>query len=56
MCAMNVDEGDMIKFYISSTATLKFKGTILGIKPTPVLALFSARESNGLNPEISNQI
>ncbi|XP_057749677.1 subtilisin-like protease SBT1.6 [Arachis stenosperma] len=55
-CAVGADEGDIIKSYISSTAnptaTLEFKGTILGIKPAPVLASFSARGPNGLNPEI----
>ncbi|KAK7264186.1 hypothetical protein RJT34_31791 [Clitoria ternatea] len=55
-CAVGANEGDAIKKYISSnpnpTATLDFKGTILGIKPAPVLASFSARGPNGLNPEI----
>nr|KYP68332.1 Subtilisin-like protease [Cajanus cajan] len=55
-CAVGANEGDAIKKYISSsrnpTATLHFKGTILGIKPAPVLASFSARGPNGLNPEI----
>ncbi|KAJ1411683.1 Peptidase S8/S53 domain [Sesbania bispinosa] len=55
-CALGADEGDVIKAYISSsenpTATIDFKGTVLGIKPAPVLASFSARGPNGLNPEI----
>lgn len=55
-CAVGANEGDAIKAYISSsknpTATLDFKGTLLGIKPAPVLASFSARGPNGLNPEI----
>ncbi|XP_027354678.1 subtilisin-like protease SBT1.6 [Abrus precatorius] len=55
-CAVGANEGDAIKKYISSsanpTATLDFKGTILGIKPAPVLASFSARGPNGLNPQI----
>ena len=55
-CAVGADEGNAIKAYISSSAspaaTLDFKGTVLGIKPAPVLASFSARGPNGLNPEI----
>ncbi|KAK0582788.1 hypothetical protein LWI29_029531 [Acer saccharum] len=55
-CALGSDEGDAIKKYISSgrnpTATIDFKGTILGIKPAPVVASFSGRGPNGLNPEI----
>ncbi|XP_061342128.1 subtilisin-like protease SBT1.6 [Gastrolobium bilobum] len=55
-CAVGANEGDAIKAYISSsknpTATLDFKGTVLGIKPAPVLASFSARGPNGLNPQI----
>ena len=55
-CAVGADEGDAIKAYITSsanpTATIDFKGTVLGIKPAPVLASFSARGPNGLNPEI----
>ncbi|KAJ0077366.1 hypothetical protein Patl1_36045 [Pistacia atlantica] len=55
-CALGSDEGDAVKAYVSSganpTATLNFKGTILGIKPAPVVASFSGRGPNGLNPEI----
>ncbi|GAY45976.1 hypothetical protein CUMW_093460 [Citrus unshiu] len=55
-CALGSDEGDAVKAYISSTAnptaTIDFKGTILGIKPAPVVASFSARGPNALNPEI----
>ncbi|KAI4350282.1 hypothetical protein L6164_004752 [Bauhinia variegata] len=55
-CAVGANEGDAIKAYISSsrnpTATIDFKGTLLGIKPAPVVASFSARGPNGLNPEI----
>ncbi|KAK2381523.1 subtilisin protease SBT1.5 [Trifolium repens] len=55
-CAVGSNEGDIIKAYISSTvnptATIDFKGTILGIKPAPVLASFSARGPNGLNPQL----
>jgi len=55
-CAVGSSEGDAIKKYISTsanpTATIDFKGTILGIKPAPVIASFSARGPNGLNPQI----
>ncbi|XP_052192334.1 subtilisin-like protease SBT1.6 [Diospyros lotus] len=55
-CAVGSDEGDLIKSYIASsavaTATIDFRGTILGIKPAPVVASFSGRGPNGLNPEI----
>ncbi|KAL5791182.1 hypothetical protein ACOSQ2_006070 [Xanthoceras sorbifolium] len=55
-CALGSGEGDAVKAYISSTrnptATIDFKGTILGIKPAPVVASFSGRGPNGLNPEI----
>lgn len=50
------NEGDLIKSYVSSspspTATIHFKGTVVGIKPAPVVASFSGRGPNGLNPEI----
>ncbi|KAF2302047.1 hypothetical protein GH714_031768 [Hevea brasiliensis] len=55
-CAVGSDEGDAVKAYISSTpnptATIDFKGTVVGIKPAPVVASFSGRGPNGLNPEI----
>lgn len=55
-CAVGSDEGDAVKAYISSTpnptATIDFKGTVIGIKPAPVVASFSGRGPNGLNPEI----
>ncbi|XP_062176479.1 subtilisin-like protease SBT1.6 [Alnus glutinosa] len=55
-CAVGADEGNLLKNYISSasnpTATIYFRGTQLGIKPAPVVASFSGRGPNGLNPEI----
>ncbi|KAL6270811.1 hypothetical protein ACE6H2_027722 [Prunus campanulata] len=55
-CAVGADEGDAVKSYVSSTktptATLDFQGTVIGIKPAPVVASFSGRGPNGLNPEI----
>ncbi|XP_073310255.1 subtilisin-like protease SBT1.6 [Primulina huaijiensis] len=55
-CAIGSDEGDKIKAYLSSnpeaTATISFHGTVIGIKPAPVVASFSGRGPNGLNPEI----
>ncbi|KAJ6692873.1 SUBTILISIN-LIKE PROTEASE SBT1.7 [Salix purpurea] len=55
-CALGSDEGDALKAYVSSTsnpvATIAFKGTVIGIKPAPVVASFSGRGPNGLSPEI----
>ncbi|XP_021900359.1 subtilisin-like protease SBT1.6 [Carica papaya] len=55
-CAVGSEEGDALKAYASSsknpTATINFVGTVLGIKPAPVIASFSGRGPNGLNPEI----
>ncbi|KAH6832995.1 subtilisin-like serine protease 2 [Perilla frutescens var. hirtella] len=55
-CAVGSAEGDEIKSYLASnpaaTATINFRGTVIGIKPAPVVASFSARGPNGLNPEI----
>ncbi|KAF3434691.1 hypothetical protein FNV43_RR21776 [Rhamnella rubrinervis] len=55
-CAVGSDEADAVKAYVSSTArptaTIDFQGTVLGIKPAPVVASFSGRGPNGLNPEI----
>ncbi|KAL9370690.1 hypothetical protein Peur_035830 [Populus x canadensis] len=55
-CALGSDEGDAVKAYVSSTsnpvATIAFKGTVIGIKPAPVVASFSGRGPNGISPEI----
>lgn len=55
-CAVGSNEGDEIKAYLASnptaSATINFQGTVIGIKPAPVVASFSARGPNGLNPEI----
>ncbi|CAF2032260.1 unnamed protein product [Brassica napus] len=55
-CAVGSNEGDRIKAYASShpnpVASIDFRGTITGIKPAPVIASFSGRGPNGLNPEI----
>lgn len=55
-CAVGSNEGDAIKSYVSSsknpTGTINFKGTILGIRPAPVVASFSGRGPNNLTPEI----
>ncbi|KAG6761666.1 hypothetical protein POTOM_034895 [Populus tomentosa] len=55
-CALGSDEGDAVKAYASSTsnpvATIAFKGTVIGIKPAPVVASFSGRGPNGISPEI----
>ncbi|KAL5706471.1 hypothetical protein ACHQM5_024634 [Ranunculus cassubicifolius] len=55
-CALGANEADTVKSYISSTsnptATIAFRGTVVGIKPAPIVASFSARGPNGLTPEI----
>ncbi|PKU64577.1 subtilisin-like protease SBT1.6 [Dendrobium catenatum] len=55
-CAVGSDEGDSVKSYITAnanpTATLAFRGTIIGVKPAPVVASFSGRGPNGLTPEV----
>ncbi|KAL3722680.1 hypothetical protein ACJRO7_034969 [Eucalyptus globulus] len=54
--ALGANEGDAVKSYIKltakPTATIDFRGTQLGIKPAPVVASFSGRGPNGLDPEI----
>lgn len=48
--------GDKIKSYLSSnpnpTATIVFKGTKVGIKPSPVVAAFSSRGPNPITSEV----
>lgn len=54
--AVGEKSGDTIKQYIASvknpTATIHFGGTVLGVKPSPVVAAFSSRGPNQINPEI----
>ncbi|XAR72707.1 Tripeptidyl-peptidase II [Bertholletia excelsa] len=55
-CSVGASEGEAIKAYVNSsslaTATIHFGGTVIGIRPAPVVASFSARGPNALNPEI----
>ncbi|KAK7380210.1 hypothetical protein VNO78_32709 [Psophocarpus tetragonolobus] len=54
--AIGDKEGKELKSYVlsskSATATLAFRGTRLGIKPSPVVAAFSSRGPNFLTLEI----
>uniref|UniRef100_A0A804LGZ3 Subtilisin-like protease SBT1.6 n=1 Tax=Zea mays TaxID=4577 RepID=A0A804LGZ3_MAIZE len=55
-CAVGEKEGDAVKAYAANAsspmATISFGGTVVGVKPAPVVASFSARGPNGLVPEI----
>ncbi|XP_077220187.1 subtilisin-like serine protease 2 [Tasmannia lanceolata] len=55
-CAVGSDEGDALKSYMASspspTATIAFRGTVIGVKPAPVVASFSGRGPNGMTLEI----
>lgn len=48
--------GDLIRNYVvtspNPTATIKCKGTVLGVKPSPVVAAFSSRGPNPMAPQI----
>ncbi|KAL3623592.1 hypothetical protein CASFOL_032408 [Castilleja foliolosa] len=54
--AFGVKYGDMIRKYIStyknSTVVLSFGGTVVNVKPSPVVAAFSSRGPNTVTPEI----
>lgn len=55
-CSVGENEGDALKAYAANTtnptATIVFRGTVIGVKPAPLVASFSARGPNGLVPEI----
>lgn len=48
--------GNSIRHYVTASprprATIEFKGTVLGVKPSPVVAAFSSRGPNPITPEI----
>ncbi|KAJ8769324.1 hypothetical protein K2173_002528 [Erythroxylum novogranatense] len=54
--ALGQKNGDVIKSYLfsdpSSTVTILFDGTKVGIQPSPVVAAFSSRGPNSITPEI----
>lgn len=54
--AVGRKNGDLIREYVNTnlnpTATIQFLGTVLGIKPSPVVAAFSSRGPNSMAPQI----
>ncbi|KAF5748419.1 hypothetical protein HS088_TW04G00373 [Tripterygium wilfordii] len=54
--AVGKKAGDIIRGYVKTdanpTALLVFGGTVLNVKPSPVVAAFSSRGPNVVNPEI----
>ncbi|KAL4178827.1 hypothetical protein AMTRI_Chr13g117130 [Amborella trichopoda] len=54
--AIGANAGDLVRSYVNSvknpTATIRFQGTQLGVRPAPVVASFSARGPNPVAPEI----
>lgn len=54
--AVGRKNGDLIREYVTTslnpTATIQFRGTVLGIKPSPVVAAFSSRGPNIMAPQI----
>lgn len=54
--AVGKKAGDLIREYVRSdsnpTAVLSFGGTVLNVKPSPVVAAFSSRGPNTVNPQI----
>ncbi|WZZ03385.1 hypothetical protein YC2023_089306 [Brassica napus] len=54
--AVGKKTGDLLREYIKSdsnpTALLVFKGTVLDVQPSPVVAAFSSRGPNTVTPEI----
>lgn len=54
--AVGKKTGDLLREYIKSdsnpTALLVFKGTVLDVRPSPVVAAFSSRGPNTVTPEI----
>ncbi|KAF8088908.1 hypothetical protein N665_0527s0026 [Sinapis alba] len=54
--AVDKQSGDQIRDYVlresNPTATITFKGTVINVKPSPVVAGFSSRGPNTITPEI----